>query len=145
MEGLHFQSEKEILGSPTPLLLAAILYVSSLHHETTYMTALAPAFFHVLCKAIAELSIPDASHQFSSSELDRNPIPSLDLEHDAFQNVLGLILAGLTSEALISLTGMWIAIGYRLILDHCPVHTTQRANRWRQLFSGLQVPPCQLA
>lgn len=62
-----------------------------------------------------------------------------------FQNVLGLILAGLTSEALISLTGVWIAIGYRLILDHCPVHTTQRANKWRQLFSGLQVTHFSLA
>ena len=145
MERLHFQSEKENLESPTPLLLVAILYVSSLHHSTTYMTALAPAYFQVLCKAIAELSIPEALHQYSDQEQGQNSIPNRHIEHDAFQNVLGLILAGLTSEALISITGTWIAIGYRLVLDHCPVYTTQKANRWRQLFSGLQVAHFVLA
>jgi hypothetical protein len=60
-------------------------------------------------------------------------------EQNAFQNVLGLILAGLISEAFIDLTGIWISIGYRLILDHCPVFIDERASKWRQLFSGLQV------
>ncbi|KAH7380214.1 hypothetical protein DE146DRAFT_288085 [Phaeosphaeria sp. MPI-PUGE-AT-0046c] len=139
MESLHFQSEKQTLSNPTPLLLVAILYVSALLHSSRSLTALAPSYFHVLCKAIAELSIPEALHPPLRVRQDQNPSLSLNVQQDAFQNVLGLILAGLTSEALISLTGIWISIGYRLVLDHCPVYTNPAANRWRQLFAGLQI------
>lgn len=139
MESLHFQSEKETFSSPTPLLLAAILYVSALHNGSADVTTLAPRYFHVLCKAIAELSIPDALHPSVCGEGDQHALPSRDVEQDAFQNVLGLILAGLTSEALIKLTAIWISFECRLVLNHYPVHINSTASRWRQLLSGLQA------
>jgi hypothetical protein len=138
MEGLHFQSESEASKNPTPLLLAAILYVSALHHTSAELAALAPQYFRAICNAIAELSIPEVLK--APATADVNAIePPLPAEQNAFQNVLGLILAGLISEGLIDTTGIWISIGYRLILDHCPVYIDQSANKWRQLFSGLQV------
>jgi len=141
MEGLHFQSERETVKNPTPLLLAAILYVSSLHHSSQELADLSPEYFRATCSAIAELSIPVALKR-PGLEVPRDAtvIPQTD-EQNAFQNVLGLILAGLVSEAFIDLTGIWISIGYRLTLDHCPVWIDERSSKWRQLFSGLQVYP----
>ncbi|KAH8595745.1 hypothetical protein B0O99DRAFT_153855 [Bisporella sp. PMI_857] len=139
MEGLHFQSERDTSEHPTPLLLAAILYVSALHHTSDKLAALAPHYFRATCSAIAELSIPSF---LKTSELrvsfDKNNTPA-SAEQIAFQNVLGLILAGLISEAFIDLTGIWISIGYRLCLDYCPVWVDERSSKWRQLFSGLQI------
>jgi hypothetical protein len=156
MEGLHFQSEREASKNPTPLLLAAILYVSSLHHASEELAALAPEYFRAtvyishlctyflklltLCRmAIAELSIPSALKRSGIIATDEMITLPPTAEQNAFQNVLGLILAGLISEAFIDLTGIWISIGYRLILDHCPVFIDERASKWYQLFSGLQV------
>jgi hypothetical protein len=156
MEGLHFQSEREASRNPTPLLLAAILYVSSLHHTSEELAVLAPEYFRAIVylfhfcvcfytwltrrrMSIAELSIPSALKQSGIIATDETATPSPTAEQNAFQNVLGLILAGLISEAFIDLTGIWISIGYRLILDHCPVFIDERASKWCQLFSGLQV------
>ncbi|KAF2004260.1 hypothetical protein P154DRAFT_543412 [Amniculicola lignicola CBS 123094] len=138
MEGLHFQSEKEASKNPTPLLLAAILYVSSLHHTSRDLAVLAPEYFLATCSAIAELSIPSALRRSGNMQIDKN-LPPSTAEQNAFQNVLGLILAGLISEAFVDLTGTWIAIAYRLTLDHCPVYIDEIASKWRQLFSGLQI------
>jgi hypothetical protein len=142
MEGLHFQSESEAFKSPTPLLLVATLYVSALHHPSDELAALAPEYFQATCGAIAELSVPEGLTRPGTASID-SLTPPLAAEQKAFQNVLGLILAGLVSEAFVHLTGIWIAIGYRLVLDHCPVYIDESANKWRQLFSGLQVksPP----
>ena len=68
-----------------------------------------------------------------------NGLTQLSEEQKAFQNVLGLILAGLISEAFIETTGTWISMGYRLTLDHCPVQIDERSSEWGGLFSGLQV------
>lgn len=59
--------------------------------------------------------------------------------HEAFHNILGLIMASLSSEAYIETTGLWIAMGYRLWLDHCPFDLETSTLDWRGLFSGLQV------
>ncbi|KAH3951409.1 hypothetical protein HBI56_079290 [Parastagonospora nodorum] len=138
MEGLHFQSESEAFKNPTPLLLVATLYVSALHHTSAELAALAPEYFRAACSAIMELSVPESLAQ-SSTYSPGGSVPLLTVEQKAFQNVLGLILAGLVSEAFVDMTGIWISIGYRLILDHCPVYIDQSANKWRQLFSGLQI------
>ncbi|KAH7093647.1 hypothetical protein FB567DRAFT_177989 [Paraphoma chrysanthemicola] len=137
-EGLHFQSEQEASKNPTPLLLAAILYVSSLRHTSDQYAAFAPEYFRATCSAIAELSIPAALKSSGPMAIDET-LPTLSSEQAAYHNVLGLIIAGLISEAFIDLTGIWISIGYRLILDHCPVYVDHGANKWRQLFSGLQI------
>jgi hypothetical protein len=72
-----------------------------------------------------------------------------DLEQDqpppatkckAFHNILGLIMASLSSEAYVDATGSWIAMAYRLWLDHCPSEMDETtAQDWSGLFSGLQV------
>ena len=117
MEGLHFQSKREAARNPTPLLLAAILYVSALHHTSEELAGLAPEYFRATCSAIAELSIPPGLKRPDTVAPD-DTTTSSTAEQSAYQNVLGLILAGLISEAFIDLTGIWISIGYRLILDY---------------------------
>lgn len=141
MEGLHFQSEREASKNPTPLLLAAILYVSALHHTSVDLAGSAPEYFRATCSAIAELSIPlSLKRSGIVTPVDPSRTPPT-AEQIGYQNVLGLILAGLISEAFIDLTGIWISIGYRLVLDHCPVWIDESSGKWRQLFSGLQVFP----
>ena len=139
MPGLHFLSKKKTSATPTPLLLAAILYVSALHHSSPKFAALAPGYFVATCNAISELAVPlQVTSRGTQSSFSTNNGP-VNVEQKAFENVLGLILAGLISEAFIETTGLWIAIGYRITLDHCPVLIDERSNEWRGLFSGLQV------
>jgi hypothetical protein len=139
MPGLHFLSKKKTSSTPTPLLLAAILYVSALHHSSPEFAALAPAYFVATCSAISELAVPVQAAQRTESGTTNTENAKLSEEQKASQNVLGLILAGLISEAFIETTGLWISMGYRLTLDFCPVHIDERSHEWRGLFSGLQV------
>jgi hypothetical protein len=139
MPGLHFLSKKKTSSTPTPLLLAAILYVSALHHSSPEFAALAPAYFVATCSAISELAVPIQATQRNESATTLTEKAKLSEEQKAFQNVLGLILAGLISEAFIETTGLWISMGYRLTLDFCPVQIDERSHEWRGLFSGLQV------
>jgi hypothetical protein len=131
MPGLHFLPTKQTFSAPTPLLLASMLYVSSLRHHTSELALLAPDYFVVMAGAIAELTIPHPE--------ETNNLPASTLEETAFQDVLGIILAGLTCEASIMTTGIWISIGYRLILEACPLEVDERSREWQRLFSGLQV------
>ncbi|CAI6338713.1 unnamed protein product [Periconia digitata] len=137
IEGLHFQPEREAVNDPSPILLAAILYVSALHHSSDELAALAPEYFRATCSAIAELSIPKIPQTSSSLNIDSN-LTSISSQA-AYQNVLGIILASLISEAFVDCTGIWISIAYRLIIDNCPVHPDSSVKRWRQLFNGLQI------
>lgn len=139
MPGLHFLSKKKTSSTPTPLLLAAILYVSALHHTSPDFASLAPDYFIITCNAIAELALPMQATSRGSQKSFSTGMTKLSEEQKAFQNVLGLILAGLISEAFIETTGIWISMGYRLTLDHCPVQIDNRSSEWRGLFSGLQV------
>ncbi|KAH8756543.1 hypothetical protein BGZ57DRAFT_909225 [Hyaloscypha finlandica] len=139
MPGLHFLSKKKTSSTPTPLLLAAILYVSALHHSSPEFAALAPAYFVATCNAISELAVPVQATQRTESGTIITENAKLSEEQKAFQNVLGLILAGLISEAFIETTGLWISMGYRLTLDYCPVHIDERSHEWQGLFSGLQI------
>ena len=139
MPGLHFLSKKKTSSTPTPLLLAAILYVSALHHTSPDFAVLAPDYFIVTCNAIAELAIPMQARSRADKSSVIKGLTQLSDEQKAFQNVLGLILAGLISEAIIETTGIWISMGYRLTLDHCPIQVDERSCEWRGLFSGLQV------
>jgi hypothetical protein len=121
MPGLHFLSKKKTSSTPTPLLLSAILYVSALHHSSPEYAALAPAYFVATCSAISELAVPVQAYQRYEPSNTNTEEAKLSEEQKAFQNVLGLILAGLISEAFIETTGLWISMGYRLTLDYCPV------------------------
>jgi hypothetical protein len=139
MPGLHFLSKKKTSSTPTPLLLAAILYVSALHHTSPAFASLAPDYFIATCNAIAELTVPMQAISKVNQVCPATSMTKLSDEQKALHNVLGLILAGLISEAFIETTGIWISMGYRLTLDHCPVQIDERSNEWRGLFSGLQV------
>ncbi|KAK8048218.1 hypothetical protein PG994_009948 [Apiospora phragmitis] len=138
MPRLHFLPSKQTFSSPRPVLLASILYCSSAR-GTPEVAELAPHYFAVLCNAIAQLSIPN-------SEIGRPPDGADEAEEWAFQTVLGIILAGLLTEAYVRETGVWISVAYRLILEHCPPHADDGgphrygcAREWRRLFSGCQI------
>ena len=142
MPGLHFLSDNEAFSSPSPLLLGAILYVAALHHPSAKLAALAPDYFIALCRAIAYLSVPatliDMAENSACDNLETAETAKRK-EKKAFEDVLGIIIAGLVSEAFIEVTGVWISVAYRLLLDNCPSQTNQKSRKWRGLFSGLQV------
>ncbi|KAK1994779.1 hypothetical protein LX36DRAFT_660218 [Colletotrichum falcatum] len=131
MPGLHFLPTKQTFSSPRPLMLASMLYCSSIRGSPD-VAVLAPDYFTVLCGAISQLCIPH-------SEIGQAPEHKESAEEWAFQTVLGIILAGLLREAVVKETGVWISLAYRLILEHCPSHTDERSREWRRLFSGLQI------
>ncbi|PWY90978.1 hypothetical protein BO70DRAFT_368173 [Aspergillus heteromorphus CBS 117.55] len=128
MPGLHFMPRKQTFSAPQPLLVASILFCSSVRGPQE-VAELAPHYLQVLFHAIAQLSIP-------GSEVGKVPG---DPEEWAFQTVLGLILAGLLTEAIHRETGIWISIAYRLILENCPAQIDETSREWRKLFSGLQI------
>lgn len=131
MPGLHFLPSKQTFSSPRPLMLASMLYCSSIRGSPD-VAVLAPDYFTVLCSAISQLCIPD-------SEIGQPPDDPSSAEEWAFQTVLGIILAGLLREAVVKETGLWISVAYRLILEHCPSNVDERSREWRRLFSGLQI------
>ncbi|OQD82606.1 hypothetical protein PENANT_c020G09474 [Penicillium antarcticum] len=139
---LHFLKNRDAFVSPTPLLLASVLYISALHHTSSDLASIETGYFAATCSAIAELVTPSLQ-PFSPQAIARN-----DDEQDlspqsqtsvAFHNILGLIMASLSSEAYIDATGMWISMAYRIWLDHCPAEMNATMHDWHGLFSGLQV------
>ncbi|KXJ87213.1 hypothetical protein Micbo1qcDRAFT_124941 [Microdochium bolleyi] len=131
MPGLHFMPDKELFSSPSPVLLAAILYCSSTRGPPDVAEA-APHYFTVLCTAIAHLSIP-------GSAVGRVPESLSAASEWAFQTVLGIVLTGLLTEANVRETGLWISVAYRLLLEHAPALGDDSARKWRRLFSGVQI------
>ncbi|TDZ65220.1 hypothetical protein CTRI78_v003529 [Colletotrichum trifolii] len=132
MPGLHFLPTKQTFSSPRPLMLASMLYCSSIR-GLPEVAVLAPDYFTVLCSAISQLCVP-------RSEIGQAPEDPASAEEWAFQSVLGIILAGLLREAVVKETGLWISVAYRLILEHCPSsNVDERSREWRRLFSGLQI------
>ncbi|KAL3456417.1 hypothetical protein BJX64DRAFT_41165 [Aspergillus heterothallicus] len=129
MPGLHFMPHKQIFSAPHPLLLASMLYCSSVRGPPDIAAELAHHYFTVLCGAISQLCMPE-------SEIGKTPD---DTEEWAFQTVLGIIIAGLLTEATVRETGIWISIAYRLILEHCPAHIDDTSRKWRKLFSGVHI------
>lgn len=129
--GLHFLSQRQTFTAPTPLLLASILYCSALQHAYVDVAALASDYFIIMCDAIAAVSVP-------SKDAVQDDSPSKE-EQTAFQNTLGLVLAGLACEAFVDKTGIWISTGYRIFLDYCPVDINEQSPEWTGLFTGLQV------
>jgi hypothetical protein len=93
------------------------------------MVEIAPRYFTVLCNAIGQLCVP-------GSEIGQTPD---DAEEWAFQTVLGIVLAGLLTEAHVRESGIWISVAYRLILQHCPAYVDESSREWRRLFSGVQI------
>ncbi|KAF2097189.1 hypothetical protein NA57DRAFT_41415, partial [Rhizodiscina lignyota] len=131
MPGLHFLTNKQTFSSPKPLLLASMLYCSSLRGAAE-VAVLEPEYFKVLCNSISRLCIP-------GSEIGQIPEDPALAEEWAFQTILGIILAGLLKEAAVKETGIWIPIGYRLILEYSPPNTDERSREWQRLFAGLQI------
>ncbi|KAF0322811.1 fungal transcriptional regulatory protein [Colletotrichum asianum] len=131
MPGLHFLPSKQTFSSPRPLMLASMLYCSSIRGSPD-VAVLAPDYFTVLCSAISQLCIPN-------SEIGQPPDDPASAEEWAFQTVLGIVLAGLLHEAVVKETGLWISVAYRLILENCPSNVDERSREWRRLFSGLQI------
>lgn len=131
MLGFHFLPSKQTFSKPTPVMLAAMLYCSSLRAASDDST-LAPDYFSVLCNAIAQLCIP-------SSNIGLQPSGRVESDEWAFQTVLGIIMAALLREGMSKETGVWISIAYRIILENCPPSVGGGSLEWQRLLSGLQV------
>lgn len=145
MPGLHFMPRKQIFSAPQPLLLASILYCSSIRGPLEVATDLAPHYFAVLCHAIAQLSIPDSAvgGPYPAEATNAQGVEE-SYEEWAFQTVLGIVLASLLTEASNRVVGLWISVAYRLILEHCPADqfgllVDENSREWRKLFNGVQI------
>lgn len=138
---LHFLKNRAVFASPTPLLLASVLYISALHHRSAELASMESGYFAATCSAIAELVMPRSilGSEPETSNVDEWQCPSQTRNYAAFHNILGLIMASLSSEAYVDATGSWIAIAYRLWLDNCPSEVNSTTLNWKDLFSGLQV------
>ncbi|KAJ5403851.1 hypothetical protein N7509_003722 [Penicillium cosmopolitanum] len=139
---LHFLSDRDAFVSPTPLLLASVLYISALHHRSSELASFDAGYFAATCSAINELLTPSFRPGLPprrESHTTDDSADSLPPKRRAFNDILGLIMASLSSEAYIDATGSWIAMAYRLWLDHCPSQIDATTPEWRGLFSGLQV------
>ncbi|GLA56896.1 hypothetical protein AtubIFM54640_000558 [Aspergillus tubingensis] len=140
---LHFLKDQSAFASPSPLLLASVLFISALHGPSNDLSEFTKGYFIAQCCAIAELVNPVP--YLSPADMSRNSTDDPDQALDAidhsltFQNILGLIMASLGSEAYVPTTGTWIAIAYRLLLDHTPREVEHTTHDWAGLFSGLQV------
>jgi hypothetical protein len=136
---LHFLNDRDAFASPTPLLLASILYISALHHRSSELAVMEAGYFAATCSAIAELVTPSYIPRsgFASTNDEEQDSPPIK-KYNAFHNILGLIMASLSSEAYIDATGSWIAMAYRLWLDNFTEPDTSTPD-WLGLFSGLQV------
>lgn len=92
--------------------------------------------------AIAELVTPglhpSSLQTLEHKDEEQNLSPQSKREK-AFHDILGLIMASLSCEAYVGATGSWIAMAYRIWLDHCPTEMNSTTKDWRSLFSGLQV------
>jgi len=139
MPGLHFLPNQQSFTSPTPLLLSSMLYISALHHPSSDLALLASDYFVVMCHAIAELSLPKPETLTEDSQLETAKEAAARIEEWAFQDVLGLLLACLSADSSIRTTGIWISVGFRLVIEHCPIQVDDRSREWQKLFSGLQV------
>ncbi|EAL89997.1 conserved hypothetical protein [Aspergillus fumigatus A1163] len=102
------------------------------------LASLAGGYFTAICSAISELVVPSA-RPGTSGWTGSHISSSSSAEHTVFQDILGLIMASLSCEAYIETTDKWIALAYRLLLDHCPSNLEDATYDWRRLFSGIQV------
>ncbi|KAJ5170468.1 uncharacterized protein N7500_003251 [Penicillium coprophilum] len=139
---LHFLTDHGAFASPTPVLLASVLYISALHHPSSGLASLDSGYFAAMYSAIAEIVTPSlrpSSLQVLEQKSEDQNLSPQSKREKAFHDILGLIMASLSCEAYIAATGSWIAMAYRLWLDHCPVDMTSTLQDWRGLFSGLQV------
>jgi hypothetical protein len=119
-----------------------VLYISALHHPSSDLASLETGYLAATSSAIAELvtlSFPSVSPQAVVQKDDEQDLSPQSETQIAFHNILGLIMASLSSEAYIDATGMWISMAYRIWLDHCPAEMNATTDDWRGLFSGLQV------
>ncbi|CAI7584131.1 unnamed protein product [Penicillium viridicatum] len=136
---LHFLTDHSAFASPTPVLLASVLYISALHHPFGGLASLDSGYFAAMYSAIAELVTPSL-HPSSLEQKDEEQNISQQAKREkAFHDILGLVMASLSCEAYVCATGSWIAMAYRIWLDHCPAQMNSTTKDWRALFSGLQV------
>ncbi|KAF7524446.1 hypothetical protein PCG10_005705 [Penicillium crustosum] len=139
---LHFLTDHSAFASPTPVLLASVLYISALHHPFGGLASLDSGYFAAMYSAIAELVTPSlhpSPLQVLEQKNEEQNISPQAKREKAFHDILGLIMASLSCEAYVGATGSWIAMAYRIWLDHCPAEMNSTTKDWRALFSGLQV------
>ncbi|KAF7718039.1 Fungal Zn(2)-Cys(6) binuclear cluster domain-containing protein [Penicillium ucsense] len=140
---LHFLKDRTVFELPTPLLLASVLYISALLSKQPDLAATESGYFNAMCCAISQLINPCTRKlsEFTEGTAKEvcSTVSSVHKQDEVFHNILGLVMATLSSEAFVDSTGSWIAIAYRLWLDHCPAEADPNHSDWRALFCGLQL------
>lgn len=121
MPALHFMPEKQVFTSTLPILMAAILsFTSSRGSEDVAVHF--PVYYSSLCAEISALVNPSRDDAQG--------------EEAAFQQILAITYAALLSEGHCKITGLWISVAYRILLEQCP---PRAAPQWQKMFCGLQI------
>lgn len=121
---------------PSPLLAAAILHVAAAHYPSPELAAYQPVYLQAGYRAISALAIPTSFGAAPARPLGRT---------DKFDNVLGIVLIGLTTLGWIDGVGTWVSMAYRLLLDGLAEEDGRRVQDWRGLWEGLRVSVARAA
>lgn len=137
MPGLHFLSGSPgqvSFSNPSPLLAVSILYVAAAHSPLAELAAHQPTYFRALTRAIGTLAVPDCPIRGLSKDDGEGNIIS-----GRFDDLLGIILAGLLGVGFVDSLGMWVNTAFRLLLDGMTEERGKRQVEWHGLWEGLRV------
>ncbi|KAK8869445.1 hypothetical protein IAR55_000009 [Kwoniella newhampshirensis] len=136
MPGLHFFSGQVSFTHPTPLLAVSILYVAAAHYPSADLASFQPIYFRAFARAVGSLSIPDLGRASGDIPITYNHDGA---SSDKFDDVLGIILVGLLAIGWVDTVGMWVHVGYRLLLDGMALERGKRLEEWKGLWEGLRT------
>ena len=142
MPGLHFLSGKVSLLDPSPLLAASIFFVSAAHYPNSDLASGQAVYLQAFSHAVGALAIVPQPPDPTQTTRGAHSSPGGPVERGAeFDDLLGIILAGLLALGWVDTVGIWVSIAHRLFLDGVTEDKGHRMAEWRGLWEGLRV--CQ--
>lgn len=141
MPGLHFLSGQVSFSTPTPLLAASVLFMSTEHYPSDFLASYQSVYLDAFSRSIGSLASyrpPRQPHPHDTST--RAGVNGEGLSR-RFDDVLGIILVGLVAIGWVDTVGLWVNAAYRLFLDGVHEDRGRRLSEWRGLWEGLRVGP----
>ena len=115
-------------GRTSPLLTVAVLFTAANHTPDPDLSRYLHIYFEAFGRAVGSLSL----HRDSDTDA---PL----VTRSKFDDVLGIVLAGLLAIGWVDEVGLWINTGYRLFLDGVSEGGGRSPQQWRELWEGLRV------